>query len=177
MVGNNDIYKYIKEFLDNVIIGTERAVYRSLVISSPSQLTSLKTPYAIGIISNAIMFYFNEGYRALIYSTNGSRKRKEDDDPYYYNILSKITEHKSHSYICLLNILFTLSINLENSLDRSKLDISSLDNYGKSVESQYEIIISTIKNGISGLFNHECNGIDISTCDPKEDLFYAIQKK
>ena len=91
------------EFMDNVIIGTERAMYRTFRLN-PSTLSILRSQVSTQMSVKLIMVYFNKGYRAFIYSANGPMKRSEDNDPYFYSSLSKLTEVNKHSFICLLNI-------------------------------------------------------------------------
>lgn len=168
---SKNVINIVNVFMKNVIIGTERAMYRTFGAKQTSVIL-LKSPKSIEMCVKLIIIYFNKAYKALIYSTNGIHKREEDADPYFYSVFSKITEEKKHSYICALNILLALAVQFEQSLDRSKFNTKDLDAYTDSVYEQYEEIFISYTELIKKNFDHECNGIDISTCNPNEDLFH-----
>ena len=78
----------------------------------------------------------------------------------------------AHSYICLLNIIFTFTSSLIDLIDRTKLDDSTYSNYMSSVENQIKQLEIFTPQHLEKFISHKCEGIDIKSCDPNEDMFY-----
>lgn len=151
-------------FVGNTIIGHERGMYRFLSTrGQPTQI--LKHPNAFALLfGGAVANYFNGAYRSLILR----------DDAYIMECFDKMHAICNHSYICLLNIVCTMYVEAHGSIDRSALDTSSLAQYEASVRAQlYSEILGKLRAACAAAINHECDGIDIATCDPNEPMFEA----
>lgn len=164
------ITNLIKHFVFNTIVGSERGMFKTFQKLEVAEM--LKSESTLHSIKHYLIEYFNSGYRALIYSNNGEKKREEDKDEYYQEQFGQMHAIKNHSYICLLNMVFAIAINIESMFDRLSFDITSLEAFENSVRLQFIIIFGTMKEKLIEQFNHECDGMDITTCDPEEELFF-----
>lgn len=145
----------IFDFCRDTIVGQEGGLYRML---GPEQLTD---NYLEPIIITVSAQYFNGCYRSLILK----------DDPYILERFGAMKAVFDHSYVCLLNIVFTFKMELHKKLERERLDKSTYTKYKESVEEILELFRSIFTGGISHSINHECTGEDISTCNPDEEMF------
>lgn len=153
-----EIYK----FVGNTVLGHERGMYRVLVHRKYSP-TVLTKPNSFSLFTGAALNYFNGAYKSLVLR----------DDPYVVDCFDKMHKIYNHSYICLLNIVFKVYMETHSSLDRSKLDVTSLETFEKSVRQLLHASEQDIRLALSALLNHECHGQDISKCDPNETMFTA----
>jgi hypothetical protein len=163
---------HLTNFLRNTIIGVNRVMHRTHNDRN-SLNDSLRTK---AIFSILIIGYLNRGYKALIYSTNGNLKRIEDKDEYWITEFNKFC-NPGQSYICALHKILVIVTILNNLIDYSKLDISSLENFTNSLNLQLDTIIINKSSDIYEIRNHlnlACNGDNIKDCDPKVDLFNLI---
>jgi hypothetical protein len=151
-------------FVSDIMIGAERGLYKNLYHILKE---NFKDNHIFAIaFADFYITYFNSAYQALI----------TDGDPYFVEQFGKLHQILSHSYICLLNIVFALTTTTHQSLDRDKFDLSNLDNFTLSIakeiadklESQRPMLLSTV--------NHKCNGEDIKNYDPNEPMFIMRKK-
>lgn len=153
------------DFCKNTIVGHESGLYKSihqgLMRLSPE---SLKDEAMIGPITLLTMNYMNSAYRSLILK----------NDKYIMTQFEEMQKLHNHSAICLLNIIFFLLINLHSSLARSQFNLSSYDDYMQCVDIGLEKALFKYHKELINKLSHTCTGIDITTCNPNEDLFCAM---
>lgn len=152
----------ICNFIESTAIGHERAIYRlfsikavPLQVLQESTFDSLHLKQSIG--------YFNNAYRSLILR----------DDPYIAAHFDAMHKVSGHSYICLLNIVFATYLATHRAVDRSSLNLSSLEALTESLKTRLQPLLVALKNDLEKSFSHQCHGIDIKTCNPNEPMFYA----
>jgi hypothetical protein len=112
-------------------------------------------------LAGATASYYNYAYKSLI-------KR---DDLYICTAFDRMHSAKQHSYVCLLNILYMMTMNINAAIDRSHLDLTDLSAYQRSIEAALQPLLDNVRPTLIDKVNHDCRGIDIATCDPNEDLF------
>lgn len=151
----------ICDFVRKTISGQESGIYRSLYIL-PSNRDMIKGEGMNHFILSFLVEYFNKAYVALI----------TKNDSYFVEKFGEMHNVNGHSYICLLNIVFISTTNFIKAVDRSKYDITDYDNYMKSVHLELDKYLNNAKNILNQSTLHECNGEDISTCDPNKPMFY-----
>jgi len=155
-------------FLRSTIIGTNRAIYRTYINEIKNSET-MKVIFRIGLAQ-----YLNLGYKALIYSCNGQFKREQDKDEFWIQKFDQFI-HPEQSYVCALHKILSVLEMIYSSIDHSKLDISTIDNFTNTLDSQLDVIFNLKSDAIFNIQNHfknPCNGCKIVDCDPKIDLFY-----
>lgn len=103
----------------------------------------------------------NNAYKSLIVKNN----------EYITNKFVEMQQICDHSAICLLNIIFSLVINLHTCLDQNKFNTSSYEIYMSSLRDKINDKLIIIKKKLPHKLSHTCNGIDIATCDPNINLF------
>jgi hypothetical protein len=157
--------KIIVEFCKNTVKGHEsgffKLISRETIPMSVSDLSVNNNVTIKNFIINATGKYLNSCYRSLI----------REDDPFIVNEFLNMTKIMKHSEICLLNIIFSVILKIHLELDRTKLNHSSYENYMTSVRDEINIKSSGICDILSNSLSHNCDGIDISTCDPDDDMF------
>ncbi len=164
----NDTQTDFLNFIKSTIIGTNRGFYRNL----STQLDSFKDPVIFNILClNYLKDYFNKGYRALIYSTDGPLKRQEDKDDYWITSFNKFVNPKQ-SYICALNKIMMVVKTVILKIDRSLISINNMESMDLSLKRQVDFILDKME--LDDIINHlgdKCDGLDIRNCDPKDDMF------
>ena len=105
--------------------------------------------------------YLNAAYRSLI----------REDDPYILEQFNKMANCMNHSKICLLNIVFYVIMSIHPNFDRSKFDTSSYEAYMEGVNQQLDSMLLGATGALMQSVSHQCNGMDIKTCDPNDDMF------
>ena len=162
MTDVKDLAKLICDFCFETIRGHESGLYKAINTGLLDiGINTLLTPNMKPIIMNITANYLNNAFVSLI-------KR---NDPYIIEKFDAMCKIKNHSVICLLHIIMAFIQKVHFSLDRTKLDISSYENYMKSVSSQLDPIVEETLNSLIKSISHQCNGIDIKTCDPNIPLF------
>lgn len=115
-----------------------------------------KKVHIAGLINTLMYNYLGEVYNALV----------KKNDMY---IVDKFLEMKSYinfSEYCLLNYILCISTALNNNTSKEKLNVSTIDNYFKSLEEQLEIAKKKLEEFLKGNLNHKCN--EMSYCTPFE---------
>jgi len=154
-------------FMYNTIGGHESAFYKVLLTGKHFTKDTIKDrDFMKNYIIMATINYLNSAYKSLILK----------NDSYISQCFQRMSV-LNHSMICLLNILNCNILVIHGELDRSKLDTSSYDKYMASVSSQLREKCNNMKEILTNSLNHDCSGIDISTCDPTVDLFIMSQHK
>jgi len=149
------------KFVTQTIIGHERGTYR-VFAATGRPMDSLRIPNTFRtLFGGAAVSYFNGAYKSLILR----------DDKYIEASFDEMHNVCGHSHICLLNIVFKVYMTMHSQIDRTKLDTTCLASYQKSVETMIVPLAERFLTFYATMMNHECNGIDISTCDPDEPLF------
>jgi hypothetical protein len=161
MSTEHQLSKLMAEFIVNTIYGYESGLYRGIVLKSENIELTKQDSFKTWFIEFNVN-YFNRAYSSLI----------KHDDKYITDNFEKMHTIMNHSYICLLNILFKMTVNIISEFDRSDLDVTSYDNYMKSVISQLTFFKEIIEKNLPAMLSHTCKGIDIKTCNPDEPLFY-----
>jgi hypothetical protein len=148
-------------FICDTIRGYESGLYKSFVMNNKN-MNDILTHKMTFILVNFNVKYFNNAYSSLI----------RNDDPYIMEKFGEMHDVINHSYICLLNILFKLTTDIITSYDRSIFNVFSYDEYMKSVDIVLETCKKVLLDELPKMISHNCNGIDITTCNPNEPLFY-----
>lgn len=163
MSDKTELVKIMCDFMTATITGHESAFYKAITAKMLGvDLSALKNAQLTQcLIAPAMMNYMNGAYVSLI----------KNNDEYINDYFSRMQGVCGHSCICLLNIIFFTGLSIHMSLDRTNLDISSYDNYMKTVTNQLAITIEKTKEILLESISHVCNGIDIKTCDPNVPLF------
>lgn len=140
------------EFIYNTIMGHNSSFYRSF------DKKFIKSPKLNFVILDITIDYMNRAYISLI----------KEDDPYFLKYFKQMSKLMNHSQICLLNITIKFLLEVHNSIDRNKLDMSSYEKYMKDVSEVLKTKIDIIKIKIFIAVGHKCEGEDIKDCDPKK---------
>jgi hypothetical protein len=138
-------------FVSETIFGHERGFYR----------TGMEV--GTGYIQLAAMNYMNTCYKSLILK----------NDPYVVGKFKEMTDLIGHSEVCLINIIMQIFISVHMSLDRSKIDRSTLETLSETVKVEIARVIEPLRDTIGKCVSHECHGEKIEDCDPNEPLFFV----
>ena len=153
-------YNAIYDFMVRTIVGQESGLYRVFSVH-PSMIVHIKEDSVWCLLQPAKLDYYNTLYKVLIL--------KNDPDV----LLSFADMNCHHSKICLLNILLLLETKTHQSIHRSTGDISTRESWVKFIRDYLngkDVREQNIQE-IQASLNHECSGIDISTCDPNVKVF------
>lgn len=153
----------IHDFVVCTIYGFERAYYRT---KDNLGINLQDAKQCINLPAIAHEPYYNKLYKSLILR----------DDKYVIDSFDEMRSVFNHGYICLLNICLTISMNLHKSLQRHLFDVSSLDEYSKSVEFQLVLTKDLMIDEITKCISHTCKGDDISKNDPNEPFIKKTVK-
>jgi hypothetical protein len=157
-VKKTELAKAMLSFCKNTVYGGERALYRVL----PTK-TSLLHPYHHdNILLLPLVSYFNDAYVGLVLR----------NEPYFCQHFDAMHAILNHSHVCLLNIVFTISMGLKRAVNRPNLDISSLDAYAASVDNQLTTQLLQLEPTVVALISHQCHGQDIKLCDATKPMFH-----
>ena len=158
-----ELAQLLCNFCFSTIQGHESGLYKGIKMKTlNANIKILQTETTLNIIKNITAHYLNKAYISLI----------KKDDPYIIEKFNEMTKINNHSAICLLNIIMAFIMDIHSSLNRSILDISSYDLYMKSVMNQVNSKYEDCLNALYKSISHECQGIDIKTCNPYEPLFF-----
>lgn len=161
-------------FVKNIIIWQECAIYKFFSISNNlNNFRNINVHNSIFIIE--LCNYLNSGYRAIIYSVDGPKKREQDKNEFWITELQKFI-HPEQSFICALNILCIITKTIQDLIDRSRIPISSLDDMTDYLSVELNTILVTLRSSIEINILHlhrSCNGKNIKFCDPNEKMFYV----
>jgi hypothetical protein len=139
------------DFISETILGHERGLYRAGI------------PVSRNVILGAAMNYLNGCYKSLILK----------DDEYVVQKFKEMTDLVGHSEVCLINIIMQILQLTHMSLDRTKIDTTSVDTLETTVKAEVGRIITPFKEKLAEGLAHVCHGEKIEDCDPNEPLFYA----
>jgi len=151
----------VTEFLFKTIVGHERGLYRALRMQG-KDLSNLRDKTAFLYFAGTTASYFNGAYKSLILR----------DDVYIMEWFDRMHNVSQHSYICLLNIVCKMCLDIHGAVDRSALDVSSLEAYQHSVETALKPLLVDAYTNLATRLNHQCAGMDIRTCDPNTPMFH-----
>ena len=154
----------IKAFCFGIIKGHEYWLYKSFsnkLFGNEFGLDTLQNEHVFSMIAEITVDYFNTIYVSLI-------KR---DDPYIINRFDEMCKINNHSAICLLNIMFTIVINLHGDFNRQNFNIGSYELYMKSIDAELNSKIQTLFDKLMASISHNCKGMDILKCDPNISMF------
>jgi len=145
------------EFIKNTISGHESGLYKLILTGKlPFNREILLTPNVLSVVVSFAENYFNKMYESLV--------DKKDE---YVNENFNIFCSHAHSEVCIINILATLTLDIQIKLDRSKLDISNYDNYMSSLDKELDYKLSRLSEKLEELFKHICSGSKGSASDKK----------
>lgn len=132
--------------------------------------------YKIGLISNgvwkkiargAIINYYNSCYKSLILR----------NDIYVTENFDNFKKILGYSEICLLHILLWMTIaTYKKLIETYKYESQSYSEFMTTMDNKIKNIITSIRETLKKSLSHQCTGIDITTCDPNEDLFVLEQR-
>jgi len=151
----------MSEFVSSTIVGHERGIYRYFKHCNMPLEKLHRSDCFARLLAGATINYFNLAYKSLI----------RRDDLYVCTAFDRMHRVAQHSYVCLLNVLLTVTINLHSSIDRSALDVTNLEAYQASIESALQPTLDAVRQCIADHFAHDCHGEDIAHCDPNVDMF------
>jgi hypothetical protein len=154
---NEEVWNYIEKFLTDTICGYYSGIYKMLgPVLTQEHIISVQ-------LFNVI--YFNDAYRSLI----------RRDDEYIMRVFDKLHSFYNHSYICLLNITFFHTNTILEKITIDKLNLKDYETFMNSVSNciKNNIASTNLREKFITSFNHKCEGIDISKCNPNEDMFIA----
>lgn len=166
-VKNVRLAEMICAFIEITAIGHERGMYRALS-AGMGPLAIVKQANAFNVLfGGATVNYFNLAYKGLILK----------NDAYIIKCFGEMHSVSGHSYICLLNIVCSGYLKIHRAVDRTKLDVSTLERFQSSVEEQLAPLLAEFSKTLQTTLSHKCDGMDISTCDPNKPMFYATTEE
>lgn len=157
----NALAKLLCDFCFETMQGHESGFYKLHQIKK-LPIADLLGDEMIILIKNVTLYYLNDAYKSLILKS----------DPFILDKFDAMCKINNHSEICLLNIIALTIINIHVNLNRSKLDITSYDTYMNGIRDQLDSEFTSILNTLTNSISHTCTGIDISTCNPNEPMFF-----
>ena len=155
----------IVSFVHSTCLGQERRLYRTIraKMFEGLKVDDMKKDSFSPTLTGATADYMNGCYKSLIVG----------DDEYVTSKFKEMTDTCGHSEICLLNIVTQCILMVYDTIVRDMLDVSSLEAYENSWERQFSVISRVLSGPLSKTLSHECNGIDIKTCNPDEPMFHT----
>jgi hypothetical protein len=154
-MSSSKLAQLMVDFTESTILGVESGMYKTIKhLLKENNIKQIQYGFCVE--------YYNSAYRSLILN----------NDTYFVEKFTEMHQELSHSYICLLNIIFTISLRLIDSIDRNKLDDSTYDKYIKSVQKEIKKAEFFKVEYFEPLLSHTCSGTDIKTCNPDEPLFF-----
>lgn len=151
-------------FVFNTLKGFESGLFKGITLNLMKSLSleDLRTPKALFVLVEFATHYMNQCYVALI--------RRDDD--YIVSRFDAMTKPFGHSEICLLNLVMFWVKNIFMTLDRSKLKVDgSVEEYLRSYDKAFQPFLTAMIVMLGQTLNHQCQGIDIRTCDPNQPMF------
>ena len=96
-----------------------------------------------------------------------------ENDKYVNEKFGEMQQIMDHSPVCLINMLFMLTMRIHTQIDRKKLDTSSYDKFMASVRVELDRIMPSAEN-LAPAFGHTCAGPKKAPpLKPGEQMFYA----
>lgn len=146
------------KFVTDTISGFESGIFKSF--NGNSEI--IKTSIIKNVELKVCVEYFNSAYKSLIL----------EDDPYIVEKFSQMHREHSHSYICLLNIIFNIATRVIEHIERKNLNTNSYSDYMESISREIKNLPFMSPLQLEQFVTHKCTGIDIKTCNPNEPMFY-----
>lgn len=150
--------KKLCNYCGNILLEQLSETYKiSLLKNTVDPLKKFKNMYQLFLVS-----YLNNIYLSLI---------KQNDKV----IVQKFSDFKSfcnHSEICLLHIIKMICSEFVSVFDFNKLNYKNYETFVKTCCEQILSIEIVACQMLCETLTHKCKGIDISTCDPDEKLFF-----
>jgi hypothetical protein len=156
MISTTELSKIILEITSEIIIKIELSLNKSLN-------NHIKDDFIKKLEINLCKGYFNDIYKSLILNSNYNND--------IINKIKKINNNLDHNYICLLNILFDLTTNTIQQINRTKYDFTSSEKLIESINDQLKLVNLIEIENIKKLLFHECTNIEIEKCNPFKQLF------
>jgi hypothetical protein len=158
---SNEFVSFMVDYAKEIIIGQENGLYH--IADMGKQMHILKDKFQMGpIVLSTTTSYFNDVYKSLI--------KKDDED--FLEKFAKIKKLDStHSDICILNIMFHVTLASHLEVNREKIDMSSYEKFMYSIAEQLYYIFRNKYGFMKSKFDHVCTEIGIEACDPDDDLF------
>lgn len=153
----------MEEMLQQFTANTVRGALRGIVRIVPEDVLADRARVR-GLALGFLRDYYNDAYRNLVLHAKGLAV----EDDYYVNRFRPIHKVDGHSYICLLNISLTYSINFLDNI----LPIIELTSGVLTFESTFELgaLLAHFPIPFSG---HTCRGADLRSCDENEKIFHT----
>jgi hypothetical protein len=154
--------KKVKEFVKDTVRGHESGFYKSRLMIP----FKLNTESIAGIIPGVTINYFNIVYDALVVGK----------DTYINEKFGAMQADMKHSPVCLINMIFMLTVQYHTKLDRTTFDLSSYEKYMESVIAEFEKKFPSVAE-LAPTFGHECDGSEKAPAlDPGQKMFYLGKK-
>lgn len=153
------------EFSQHVILDHMESLYNTYSL----YINNKFFPIAIyKLLVSSIMEYYNLVFRSLIVK----------DDTELINRFQNLTSLYKHKAICLINILFQLSLSFLHHVmeDHHKFNKESLQDYISDIHDCMTNNINEKKEKIAENIKHECNGLNLDECDSDKPLFSLKEK-
>lgn len=158
----------IFEFCKYIIIKNENDMFKNIYNTETNLCENNQLIQAYIQIST--INYLNYVYKSLILKNNDYLVK------YFDNMVSIL----NHSKICLLHIILNITIAIHLRIDRKNLQLINSNSLDEILNSYINSLINEINKSsdtvidiLTQSISHDCTGIDISTCNPDEDLFYV----
>lgn len=154
------------DFIWNTIQVYESSLYKGIALKG-TDFSKIKDQSCNIYLINFNVHYFNSAYSSLI---------KNDDEFITAKFKEMCGVLKTHTSLCILNVLFRMTTEIITSYERSKLDTSTHDNYMRCVKRALIDRRGILTAELPRCFDHVCEDVDLDDCDPDEPLFYMGTK-
>ena len=159
---NNNISKLAEElsnYAKSIVLGQLSGAFKHTAQqkNDVNILKNFKLVYPL-----FLMNYLNIVYVSLI----------KKDNQTVADQFTKLKSYHNHSEVCLIHFTRMLCSEFVNAMLFDTLDYVNYDTFMMSCTLQLNILAIESVKLLEGSLSHECKGIDISTCDPNEKLFY-----
>ena len=126
-----ELYELVLDFVKQTVINIESSTYNILShINSEKIIKNFQ--------QNLCKCYYNDIYKALITNSNGNgnNENNENIENKLSVIMNMFPNTRNCNYLCLLNILYNLTINVILNANRTNYNTSSHNQYIESVQIQ-----------------------------------------
>jgi len=149
-MSNIKLYELLFDFSKQLVIGIESNIYKTME-------KFIFDNFIINFQKNLAKYYYNDVYKALIL----------DLDENITNKFIQIQQLFPHSFLCILDILFNLTLEIIKNINRKNYNTNSYDEFINSVDK--EIAKSNVLDFVCVdkiISQHKCVLTDIKSCDP-----------
>ena len=155
--------KKVREFVHETIRGHELGFYKMRIVFP----FKLNTEDAKGLIPSVAINYFNVVYEALV----------SEEDEFVNEKFGEMQKIMKHSPVCLINMVFMLTVRFHTKMDRTKFNMDSYEKYMESVLKEFEKIMPSAEM-LAPAFGHKCAGPEKAPAlKLGEKMFYGMPKK